>query len=195
MDGGDYLMYRQRMIGYYPSVISAIQEFQAIIDAEYPEFDAQYTAKKDVLNNAYLLTMDEARIKQWEGSLGIVPIASSTLGDRRDTIIARVRGQKKLNSALVNSIVNAFTGGTAKSWVEDGVLYVEITPPPSNKQYQFANVEQELAKKVPAHMGLKVSRNYYSWFEVKNTFATWGDVNVLDNWETIYLLVPSTISA
>ncbi len=185
-------MYRERMIGYYPSVISAIKEFQAIIDSESQEFEAQYTAKEDVLNNAYLLTMDENRIKQWERSLGIVPVANSTLEDRRDTIVARIRGQGKLNTQLINSIVSAFTGGTATSWVENGVLYVEVTPPVGNKQYQFANVEQELAKKVPAHLGFQVSRNYYTWGETKETFSTWGDINALGSWEEIYLYVPST---
>jgi hypothetical protein len=87
--------------------------------------------------------------------------------------------------------VNAFTGGTANSWVEDNTLYVEITPPPGNKQFQFANIEQELRMKVPAHMGFKVSRNYKEWQEVNAVYKTWGDIK--DNfttWEDVYLFTP-----
>lgn len=186
-------MYRERMNSYYPTVIQKITEFQAIIDGEYPEFEDLAIGREQIINNAYLLTMDENRIGEWEKILGIKPIESSSLSDRRDTIIARIRGQGKLNTALINSIVNAFTGGSANSWVEDGVLYVEITPPPDNKQYQFANVEQELGNKIPAHLGLVVSRSYYTWSEIKANNSTWQNVyDNFDTWEDVYLFVRST---
>lgn len=186
-------MYRERMNGYYPYVIQKILEFQAIIDGEYPEFEDLEFAKEQVLNNAYLATMGEDRIVEWEQILGIKPIENSSISDRRETIIARIRGQGKLNNSLINSIVNTFTGGTANSWVDNSVLYVEITPPPGNKQYQFANVEQEISNKVPAHLGLQVSRNYYTWGEIKSTNSTWEDVKTnFDNWEDVYLFVPFT---
>lgn len=184
-------MYRERMNSYYPQVIQTILEFQAIIDAEYPEFEALAEGNERILSDAYLLTMTEDRVREWESMLGIRPLADSSVEDRRDTIIARIRGQGKLNTEMINTIVGTFTGGTANSWVKDGVLYVEITPPPDNKQYRFENVEQELAKKVPAHLGLNVSRNYYTWENIKNTFATWDDVNnSLTKWEDVLLLMP-----
>ena len=180
------------MINYYPQVISCIQEFKAIIKSEYPEIEAVNEGKDRVTNDAYLLTMTEDRIVSWEKILGIAPLADSTLDDRRDTIIARIRGQGKLNTELINSIVNAFTGGKANSWIEDSVLYVEITPPPNNKQYKFANVEQELSKKVPAHLGFKVKRNEYEWSEIQTAYSTWQDVKAgFDTWQDVYLYVPS----
>lgn len=184
-------MYQERMNNYYPQVVQAIEEFKSIIDSEYPEFEDLAIARDRVIDDAYLLTMSEKRIEQWENILGIRPLENSSVSDRRDTIIARIRGQGKLNTVLINSIVNAFTGGTANSWIKDGVLYVEITPPPSNKQFQFANVEQELTKKVPAHLGFNVSRNYLDWAEVKNTFATWQDVkDGFSNWQEVFLFSP-----
>ena len=147
-----------------------------------------------MVNDAYLSTMSNDRVLQWEQLLGIRPLEDSTLDDRRDTIIARIRGQGKLNTTLINSIVNSFTGGTAESWIEDGVLYVEITPPPNSKAYRFENVEQELAKKVPAHLGLQVSRNYYEWGGVKKNLSTWQDVRDFGTWNSVYLFVPFTKS-
>ena len=135
--------------------------------------------------------MSESRIEQWENILNIKPLDNSSVDDRRDTIIARIRGQGKLNTELINAIVNAFTGGTANSWVEDSTLYVEITPPPNNKQYQFANVEQELSLKVPAHLGFSVKRNYFEWDEVKDKYATWQDVkDGFAAWYDVYLFTP-----
>lgn len=184
-------MYQIRMNGYYPQVVHNILEFQSIIDGEYPEFELLAEGRNRITQDAYLLTMSEERIAQWEQILGIKPISGSSVSDRRETVIARIRGQGKLNTELINSIVNAFTGGTANSWIEDSILYVEITPPPGNKQFQFANVEQELSLKIPAHLGVKVSRNYYEWGEVKVSYDTWQDVK--DNfttWEGVYIFSP-----
>ena len=184
-------IYRERMNSYYPQVIQALVEFKGIVDAEYPEFDLLAEGKERVLNDAYLLTMGEERIEEWEKVLGIKPLENSTVSDRRETVIARIRGQGKLNTELINSIVNAFTGGTANSWVEDSVLYVEITPPPGNKQYKFANVEQELKHKVPAHLGFNVSRNYYEWGEIKGNYATWQDVkDSFTTWTDVMIYAP-----
>lgn len=183
-------VYGERMLDYYPEVIKAITEFQAIIDAECPEIELLNISQEDVIDNAYLLTMGEERVTQWERILGINALGDSTLQDRRDTVVARIRGQGKLNTTTINSIVNAFTGGTANSWVANSCLYVEITPPPNNKSYRFENVEQELRKKVPAHLGFKVSRNYFTWGDIYTNFNDWQAVNDYGDWESIYLFVP-----
>jgi hypothetical protein len=183
----------QRMYDCYPQVISCIVDFQAIIKAEYPEFEEMSLTRDKVIENSYLSTMDEARIANWEKVLKIVPLPNSTVEDRRDVISARLRGQGKLNTNVINTIVNTFTGGSANSWVEDSTLFVEITPSPTNKQYRFENIEQELKNKVPCHLGLNVFRNYYTWGEVNDTSSTWSDVKTnFGTWENVYLFVAST---
>lgn len=184
-------MYRERMNSYYPQVIQAISEFQAIIDSEYPEFEELARGNERVISDAYLLTMTEDRVEEWENMLGIQPLDDSTVEDRRETVIARIRGQGKLNTEMINVIVGTFTGGTANSWINNGTLYVEITPPPGAKQYKFENVEQELTKAIPAHLGFKVSRNYHTWKDIKDNFATWGDVkSTFETWESVLLFSP-----
>lgn len=184
--------YKERMISYFPEVIRTIKEFKAIIDSEYPEFNDIHTEVGNTLDNAYLLTMDEERIAQWEKILDINILSDSTIEDRRDVIVARLRGQGKLNTALINTIVNTFTGGSANSWVENSVLHVEVTPPPGNKQYKFENIERELQNKVPTHLGLDVVRNYYTWGEVAEIVTTWDDVkNTFATWEDVLLYVAS----
>jgi hypothetical protein len=185
-------MYKERMYACYPRVIQNIVDFRAILDSEYPEIEDLALAKNRITENAYLLTMNEDRISEWEQALGIKPVEGSSVEDRRETIIARIRGQGKLNTESINTIVKTFTGGTAKSWVKDSVLYVEITPPPGNKSYQFANVEQELKVKVPAHLGFNVRRNYYEWDEVNKTVETWQDVyDTFDTWDNVLIFTDS----
>lgn len=182
------------MSGYYPPIVRNIREFKTIVECEYPEFDRLRECRQEIIDDAYLLTMGEERIKQWEKALAIRPVEDSSLQDRRETIIARLRGQSKLNTATIASIVNAFTGGSATSYIKDSVLYVVITPPPGNKEYKFANVEQELSRKVPAHLGLVIERNYEEWDNYDNE-ATWGDMlpNIEgETWEDVLLHVDTT---
>lgn len=184
-------MYQKRMLNYYPPVIQSVQEFRAIIDSESPEIKALADGGEAVLNDAYLPHMSDDRVLEWENALGIIPLKDSTFGDRRDTIIARLRSQGKLNTATINAIVSAFTEGTANSYIQDGVLYVDITPPPNNKVYKFDNVERELAKKVPAHLGLVVRRNYATWGDVARQYSSWNAVKQLSNWEELVNWVDS----
>ena len=179
-------MYQERMSGYYPEVIRAIKEFQAIIDGEYPEFENLDANRESVVNNAYLMTMDESRLAQWEKILNLVPIPGCTVEDRRDSVIASIRSQSKLNSKVIDAIVTSFTGGIAESWIIDSVLYVKIYPPAYNKTYIFDNVENAIRTKVPAHLDVNIYRKYATWGEIKSyaktwggvaeNFATWGDV-------------------
>lgn len=169
-------MYQKRMLGYYPPVIQSILDFQAIVDSESPEIESLGEEVSKVSLDAYLTTMSEERITQWEKRLGVRPSANATLEDRRSVILARVRGQGKLNTALIDKIVNAFTGNTAKSKVVNGVLYIEIRLPANNRNYDLDSLKNELLKKVPAHLGVQITLEYSTWGNVKNLHPTWSDV-------------------
>ena len=188
-------MYRERMNSYYPQVIQSILEFQAIVNSEYPEFEDVSVGTEQIINDAYLTTMSEERIEQWENILGIQPIENSSVSDRRETVIARIRGQGKLNSELINIIVGTFTGGTANSWIDNGVLYVGIELPPDNKSFQFLNVEQELKNKIPAHLGLQVMRNYCTWDELDDVYTTWTDIrDAYATWDDVVYNLPGKVN-
>ena len=179
----------ERMREYYPDAIRRILEFQALLQGEGVEIDILKDGISISVNEAYLTTMSEDRISEWEKALGIAPSEDDTIQDRRDVIIARIRGQGKLNTALINSIVGAFTEGVADSYIQDGVLHVDITPPPNNKQDKFKNVESEISKKSPVHLGLSVKRNYATWGEVKDNFADWSAIKSFSDWNDLVLYV------
>ena len=177
-------IYKDRMLGYYPPVVSAIKDIRAIVDSEYPEFENIDEDMFSILDDCWLVEgkVSGERIAMWETALGIGPVSGSTLSDRRDTIVARLRGGSKLNTESINAIVSAFTGGTAKSYFEDSTIYIGIQPPPGNKTYIFSNVEQEIARLKPAHLGLSVYRNYRTWTEVSAQYTTWEDVLAAGTW-------------
>ncbi len=178
-----------RMLNYYPYVVKIIKEIQAIMLAEGFEVDFLITDIDMVVNEAYLLTMGKDRIKQWEEKLGLTPTIDETIEDRREKIIAFIRGSGKLNTTSINAIVASFTNGTATSYVADSTLFVKIKPPPNNKQYKFANVEEALKKRIPAHLGLVISRDYATWGEIATNFDSWESVSQMENWESVKLYV------
>lgn len=179
----------ERMLNYYPEVIKIILEFKALMRTEGFEVDFLKNNVELSINESYLSTMTETRIKEWERNLGIAPSSDDSLEDRKESIIARIRGRGKLNSALINSIVGAFTGGTAISYIRDSKLYVKITPPVGNKQYKFNNVLRELNAICPAHLGLEVTRNYATWGEIKDNYIDWNNIKELSSWEELVLYI------
>lgn len=165
----------RRMYEYYPLVVQIIVDFQIVIASEYPEFEMAWTAKDDVLANAFLLTMGESRIAEWESILSLNHDDGDTLEQRRDAVVARLRGTGKLNTESINRIVNAFTGGTAESYVRNSTLYVWILPPKEVKAYKFQAIEDEISARKPAHLGLHVERKFQTWRDVKSKCPTWED--------------------
>ena len=187
--------YNEQMLNYYPEVIKAIREFQALIKTQSLEVEEMHEELTRLLGNAYVSTADETTISKWEQMLGINPLEQGTdtmetwLSDRRETILARLYNVEKLNTKSIADIVKIFTGGTAKSYFKDSTIHVAIQPPKDSKQYKFANVEQELRKKIPAHLAFQVDRNYYTWLEAKGDYTTWNNVkNNLATWEDLLLL-------
>lgn len=177
-----------RMLNYYPEVIKRILEFQALMLSEGFEVDFLKTDVNLIVNEAWLLTMGESRIIQWEELLNLAPTSDESLEDRREKIIAALRGKGKLNTEKINSIVGTFTnGGTAISYIENSTLYVKIQPPLGNKQFKFTNVEKALLPLIPAHLNLIVTRDYATWGEVKDNFASWETIYNLETWGDLLL--------
>ncbi len=185
--------YNEHMLAYYPEVIKAIQEFKALIATQSLQVGEMSEKLTEILLNAYVIDADEETVAKWENILGIVPLPQGDddfetyLSDRKETILARLYNAQKLNEASISEIVKIFTGGTAVSYFKDNTIHVFISPPKNNKQFKFANVEQELRKKIPAHLMLYVNVNYNTWSEI-NDGATWGDIaTTANNWEEVLL--------
>lgn len=165
----------RRMFDYYPLAVQIIVDFQAVIFSEFPEFEMALVASENVLYNAFLLTMGDERIAEWEAILHLGHDEDDTVEQRRDAVIARLRGIGKLNTESINRIVNAFTGGTAESYVENSTLYVWIIPPRESRAYKFKAIEDEISMRKPAHLGLHVERRFQTWGEVNTKCATWQE--------------------
>jgi hypothetical protein len=186
--------YNEQMLNYYPEVIKGIREFQVLIESQSPQVEGLHDELTKALSNAYIIDADEARISAWEQYLGIVPLprgndsVTTWLSDRRETILARLYTPEKLNSKSIANLVSIFTGGSAESCFKNGDIQVRVLPSPSSKGYKFENLQQELRKKVPAHLGCTVDRYYPTWGEIKSDNTDWMDVYLnYETWDDVRL--------
>lgn len=174
------------MLNYYPEVIKIIKEYQALVNAMGFEIDFLKCNFNLSFNDAFLTTMGEERVIQWERALGIVPSDDSTLADRRTAITARLQSAFKLNSNSIDNLVRTMSGYSSASHFKDSCIYVEINTPSGDRTVSFPEIESELLRRVPAHLQLNVTRKYATWRDVKNNLNSWKELyETFPNWDEL----------
>lgn len=153
----DISIYKQRMLDSYSPALQRIYEFQGIVDAEYPEFDLFAENLQDVLNDAYLSTMGEDRVYEWETRLGLPHDTSLPLQSRRNVIMAHIFQKNKLNTETLDFLVDTFTQGHAEYKIKDSTLFIEFYPH-IDSVYKLKTFVNEIMNRKPAHIGYMVSQ-------------------------------------
>lgn len=175
-----------KMIGWYPTTVVAVDAMRAVNDVVGHELDNARARGALLNNNAFLFWMDESRLAEWENSLEIDVPENATVEERRNVIVAKIRGQNKFNVSNIKSIVKTFTGGDAEVTVADGVISVKVLPPNNGQLYNQAALVWELKNKIPAHMQLNIERYYSTWGDVKNNETSWQSIRSgYTNWDAL----------
>ena len=175
-----------KMIGWYPTTVVAVDALRAVNDVVGHELDNARARGALLNNNAFLFWMDESRLAEWENALEIDVPENSTVEERRNVIVAKIRGQNKFNVSNIKSIVKTFTGGDAEVTVADGVISVKVLPPNNGQLYNQSALVWELKNKIPAHMQLNIERYYSTWGDVKNNETSWQSIRSgYTNWDAL----------
>lgn len=172
---------------YLPLIFQDIVELEELSKAETPLIQELEEKTNRVVDDAFMTTMSESRLAEWEKALGIPP-STDPLEQRRSVVLSRFRGTGKLNKTLINAMVNAFTGGTSTVAFANGILTVKVAPPTSTfLDFSVSKLTEELAKRKPAHLLLNVELSYITWGQIKNNFSSWQDIiDNFDNWTEVY---------
>ena len=83
-------MREPNILDYLPQFLKDIKEMVAHADGENPELAYLWEAIEQAWNDQFLYTMGEYGIQRWENIIGITPLATETLEDRRFRIINRL---------------------------------------------------------------------------------------------------------
>lgn len=180
-----YVLSRDKtdLLNYLPEFLKNIMEYKEICIVENTEFDMLYPSIDNIFSESTIKYCSEARIDEWEQALKIAP--KGTLEQRRLFLLAKLRGQGKLNEAKITNIVDAFTGGEAITSIENSVITVKILPPNNGEIYLYPDVERALKPLIPANLELVVMRFYSTWEDIKLNFASWETVLQSADWKAV----------
>ena len=154
------------ILDYLPKVVKTIKEFEVLGNAENPEINNLWLDNQIVLNNQFINTLDEQGCARWEKMLDITPKGTATVEDRQLAILARINASlpytyRQLENFLKNICGNGYTINLDSAHYKLTVLLN------LNRKNQFDEVENLLAKVIPANIMFDVMLKYNKYKAIK----------------------------
>ena len=178
----------KRMMEYLPPYWWEYLELNQIFKVEGAEIDSLDEDSMAVLNDAFIMTMSERRIREWEQWLGLPP--TGTLMDRRLAILNYFAVISKLTKEAIQTlVVQLYKGARAIVRLKDSTIKVTIKPLPEHdtEEIEFELLAKQLDRRKPCHLGYFIDRYVSTWQEIGLGFKTWGAVKGLrKNWQEVY---------
>lgn len=178
----------QELLQYLPAYWYEYYEMEAIMGAEAPELNALDTHSDTILLDAFLETMTEPRIREWEKWLNLPP--TGTLDDRRMAIVRYFSVVSKLTKESIQTLVaQLYKGARAIICFSDSTIKITIKPLPEydTETIDFQILLRQLSSRKPCHIGLFTERFISTWGDVAQGFDSWGEVNTLrKSWQEVY---------
>lgn len=153
-----------QLIDYLPGFFREITEYEALMEAMQPEINALYEAREHTLNNQFVDTLDKAGCERWEKILGIVPLSSSSVEDRRFIIKNRIAEELPYSMLSLEQHLVTLLGEGNFSIEEDAEncrINVKIA---LSRKNQLSDVRTMLENMVPCNMVVNADymRNWYA---------------------------------
>ena len=178
----------KRMMEYLPPFWHEYAEMKQILQNEGAEIDSLDEDSQYILTDAFLYTMTERRIEEWESWLGLPP--TGTLEERRLAILNYFAVISKMTKESIQVLVaQLYQGARAIVRFKDSTIKITIKPLPEHdtEEIEFELLINQLALRKPTHLPLFVDRYIGTWNEVKQGFTSWGVVKARrTNWQAVY---------
>ena len=178
----------KRMMEYLPPYWYEYAEMQQILKNEGAEIDTLDDESEFILTDAFLYTMTERRIEEWEEWLGLPP--TGTLEDRRMAILNYFAVISKLTRESIQVLVSQlYQGARAIVRFKDSTIKITIKPLPEHdtEEIEFQLLIDQLNPRKPTHIPLFVDRYISTWGEVNRGFSSWGNMkNRRTDWQAVY---------
>ncbi|MDO4268696.1 MAG: DUF2313 domain-containing protein [Eubacteriales bacterium] len=159
---------------YVPQFVADLAEMAEIYRTDGYEIGGARYSANDLLDQCFVQTATWGLVL-WEQELGIVTNYQLSYEQRRDVILAKLRGQETTTVAVVRRTAESFAGCAAEV-IEDTANYcfiikfVGMYGIPPNMQ-QLAAALEEIK---PAHLGFSFQYRYVIWDELLP--YTWDDL-------------------
>lgn len=184
-DGGQTDYYTDLM-QYVPPFVAEKTEMNKLYISQGYEAGLARHNLEDLLKQCFVLSATWGLIR-WEEVFGITPNLSLSYEQRREIVLAKMRGQGTTTVEMIRSVAEAFSGGEVEV-IEDNphyrfiVRFVGIMGIPRNMQ-AFKNMLEEIK---PAHLGYAFEYKWviwndllpYVWNELRP--YTWDGLRVME---------------
>ena len=164
----------KRMMEYLPPFWHECAEMQQILQNEGLELDDLDDSSNCILNDAFILTMGESRIEEWEAWLKLPP--NGTLDDRRMAILSYFAVIAKMTRESIEVlVVSLYSNARAEVIFKNSTISITIKPLPNHDsdELDFQRLLDQLKLRKPCHITLFTERWYCTWGDIKNGFNSW----------------------
>jgi acetolactate synthase small subunit len=170
---------------YAPPFLAEIRELAEIYWAQGYEVGQLQHDLEDLIDQCYIVTATWG-LSRWEQMLGVATNMSLTYEQRREILMAKLRGQGTTTRKMIEDTAVSFSGGEVKV-IEDNpnhlfiIQFIGIKGIPRNMQ-AFVSMLEDIK---PAHLAYRFEYRYTIWNEVRPyiwnhlTTITWDDVKTL----------------
>lgn len=146
-----------RIERYWADVFGKLREAQEIAKSLNPEYDLLYEKIRDFINDCFIETAREHVLARWEKIVGVVPLSTDTLEERRNRVLYLLQivlpyTEKKLKKVFLAQIVGE---GNYQVTIDPIASTIEVLINPA-KQAQWNDVIQMLDTILPCNMELIV---------------------------------------
>lgn len=158
--------YYRDLSRYVPGFVSELQEMAQIYETEGRELGSVRYNLDDLVDQCFVQTATWGLLR-WEQEYGIKTNLSLSYEQRREIILAKMRGQGTTTVEMIRNTAIAFSGGEVDV-IEDNsnynfiIRFVGLYGIPRNMQ-AFIDMLEEIK---PAHLGYSFEYKYVIWNEL-----------------------------
>ena len=149
---------KRRMLETMPPYYRDSPQANAILDGQASEI-ARRQAEADDLLEQMLVTNATWSLDKYEEIFAIKNNPSRTLQERRDLIIAKMRGASPTTLAVLKSVVNAFVANQNADVTLDNPNYTIYAEIPADGAVNVGNMQNAVNEIKPAHLAFEARAN------------------------------------
>ena len=181
-------------VSHLPEVLQDMEDIQLMAKIINPYLDALNGKIRRIVDNKTVTFADAEGISRWEQILGVSPPIGSTLEERRNACLAKLRARGVINLDTLRRVVETYLGVPVEiemwwdaqelTWGEPYVIYIYYRG--TTKIPDLAPLYEMLYELIPANLIIKVLYKFQTWGEVLDGYTNWGAVKEL-SWGNIRL--------
>lgn len=162
----------QELCAAMPLFYLEVFEMRAILRAQGRLLDGVCGEVEKLVDVNFILTADEATIQMWEKALKIIYKSKLTLDQRKRVIIGYIIGLGHIGEKEIRDIIGQYT----PNHVDFDFLRGTITILVEGEIFDEENLLETLLRRIPAHLGLKISIHIRKQYRQTIPFAQGGAV-------------------